>query len=102
MPRFDVYRNPNPRASHGLYLDVQSDLVRTFTRWCVPFLKAEAGLAVLTGAQRVFDLDGVQWLLETPNILAVPNTLLRAPVGRLGSDEQLQVERALDFMLRGY
>ena len=33
MPRFDLYRNPNPRASHALFLDVQSDLVTTATRW---------------------------------------------------------------------
>ena len=53
MPRFDVYRNPNPRATHSLLLDVQSDLVRT-------------------------------------------------PVGQVNSEEQLLVESAIDFMLRGY
>lgn len=58
------------------------------------------GIAKQAGVGCGFAFDGVQWLLDAPNILAVPNTLLGAPVGRLGPDEQLQVERALDFMLR--
>ena len=56
MARFDVYRNPNPRASHGLLLDVQSDLVRTHTRWCVPLLRAEVQLGA---AESAVDADGV-------------------------------------------
>jgi hypothetical protein len=63
VPRFDLYRNPNPRAVHGLYLDVQSDLVST-----------------------------------SP----VPKALLREHRGRLASDDQLRVESAIEFMLRGY
>jgi hypothetical protein len=51
VARFDVYRNPNPRASHALYLDVQSDLVRTSTRWCVPLMPAAEGEPGLAQAQ---------------------------------------------------
>lgn len=36
VPRFDVYQDPNPRASHRLSLDNQSDMVRTATRWFLP------------------------------------------------------------------
>jgi hypothetical protein len=102
VARFDVYRNPNPRASHGLLLDVQSDLVRTHTRWCVPLLRAEPATAVKTGAQLLLTVTAESWLLDTPNILAVPSLLLRAPVVRLTGPDQLQVESALDFMLRGW
>ena len=103
MPRFDLYRNPNPRASHALYLDVQSDLVSTSTRWCVPMALASGiDAPVMAGAQVVITVDGQAWLLDTPNILAVPATLLRARHGRLSSNDQLRVEAALDFMLRGY
>lgn len=102
MPRFDVFRNPNPRASHGLYLDVQSDLVATSTRWCVPLLQVQPGHPVMTGAQALLMLDGQVWLLDAPNILAVPAVLLRQRQGHLPSDDQLQVESTLDFMLRGY
>jgi hypothetical protein len=103
VPRFDFYRNPNPRASHALFLDVQSDLVLTATRWCVPLLPATAaGAPTMTGAQAILTLDGVAWLLDTPNILAVPASLLRSRQGQLSSDDRLRVEAALDFMLRGY
>lgn len=102
MPRFDVYRNPNPRATHALFLDVQSDLVRTVTRWCVPLLQAPTGLPVMSRAQHRLHVAGQEWLLDTPNILAVPAAMLRNYVGRLGRDEQLLVENSIDFMLRGY
>jgi hypothetical protein len=102
MPRFDVYRNPNPRATHALLLDVQSDLVRAATRWCVPLFQAHPDLPAMTRAQHRLRIAGQDWLLDTPNVLAVPATLLRAPVGRVNSDEQLLVESAIDFMLRGY
>jgi hypothetical protein len=45
---------------------------------------------------------GQGWLLDTPNMLAVPAAMLRNHVGRLGSDEQLRVDGCIDFMLRGY
>ena len=102
MARFDVYRNPNPRASHALLLDVQSDLVRTHTRWCVPLLRAEPSTLVMTGAQRLLSVSAEIWLLDTPNILAVPALLLRSHVARLPGADQLEVEAALDFMLRGW
>ena len=102
MPRFDIYRNPNPRASHALLLDVQSDLVRTATRWCVPLFDARMVSTVMTRAQHRLKIVDQDWLLDTPNILAVPAAYLRQPVARLSKDEQLLVESAVDFMLRGY
>ena len=102
MARFDLYRHPNPRASHGLLLDVQSDLVRTHTRWCVPLLLAAPAMPVMTGAQLLVAVSGADWLLDTPNILAVPAPLLRSPVLRLDGADQAKVESALDFMLRGW
>lgn len=102
MPRFDVHRNPNPRGTHGLFLDVQSDLARTATRWCVPLFQAPDGLPVMSRAQHRLHVAGQEWLLDTPNMLAVPAAVLRNHVGRLSSDEQLLVESAIDFMLRGY
>ena len=102
MPRFDVYRNPNPRATHALFVDVQSDLVRTVTRWCVPLFQAPDGLPVMSRAQHRLHVASQEWLLDTPNMLAVPAAMLRNHVGRLSSDEQLLVENSIDFMLRGY
>ena len=81
---------------------MQSDLVRTSTRWCVPLLLLMPGAPVLSRAQHCLNVEGQAWLLDTPNILAVPGPLLHAPLGRLQGDEQLLVEGAIDFMLRGY
>lgn len=102
MARFDLFANTDPRASHGLYLDVQSDLVQTPTRWCVPLRRWRSDRPLLRGAQQVIEVDGVDWVLDTPNILSVPTSLLRKRAGRLSLDDHLRVEAALDFMLRGY
>lgn len=102
MARFDLFLNPDSRASHGFFLDVQSDLVQTATRWCVPLRRRRSEVPLLRGAQVQIEIDGSDWVLDTPNILAVPGTLLRRPAGRLSPEDQLRVEAALDFMLRGY
>jgi hypothetical protein len=102
VPRFDVYAHPSPRASHARLLDVQSDLVSTSTRWCVPLALAAPASLAITGAQFFVQAEGQRWLVDTPNILAVPAVWLRNRLGRLASDEQLQAGAALDFMLRGY
>ena len=81
---------------------MQSDLVRTHTRWCVPLLLADPAVPLMTGAQLLLTVSGTAWLLDTPNILAVPASLLRSPVLRLDGADQAKVEPALDFMLRGW
>ena len=57
---------------------------------------------MMAGAQPQLTVDGQPWIADTPNILAVPAVLLRLKVERLASDDQLRIESALDFMLRGY
>ena len=102
MARFDVYRNPNPRAAHALYLDVQSDLVSTSTRWCLPMFAPVQGTLLMSRAQWMVNIAGQSWVADTPNVLAVPKLLLRDACGRLGAEDQLRIESAIDFMLRGY
>ena len=102
MARFDVYRNPNPLASHALYLDVQSDLVSTATRWCIPLLAAKPGHPVVNRAQGILNIREANYLMDTPNLLSVPAALLRHPVGHVGSQEQSMAEASIEFMLRGY
>ena len=102
MPRFDIYRNPNPRASHAHFLDVQSDLVTTATRWCIPLLAAGPGHALVARAQILLTVSGASHVADTPNILAVPTALLRNPLARVLSRDQPMVEAAIEFMLRGY
>lgn len=81
MPRFDIYKNPNPKASHAYYLDIQSDLVTTATRWCIPLRTAKPGQPIVNRAQGLVHVQGINCLLDTPNLLAVANALLRQPVG---------------------
>jgi hypothetical protein len=102
MPRFDAYRNPNPRAEHGMFLDIQSDLVRTSTRWCMPLLRDSDNFKALSRVHLRLQIGGEPWWLDGPNILAVPSSLLRTPVASLAPDDRLRVEGAIDFMLHGY
>jgi CcdB protein len=102
MPRFDVYKNPNPQGTHAFYLDIQSDLVTTATRWCIPLRMAKPGQPVVSRAQALVKVQGSICLMDTPNLLAVPNTLLRSPVDRLDAAGQAMAEAAVEFMLRGY
>jgi hypothetical protein len=102
MPRFDIYKNPNPKGAHAFYLDIQSDLVSTATRWCVPLRIARLGQPMVSRAQGLVPVQGVNCLMDTPNLLAVPNALLRGPVDRLGTADQALAEASIEFMLRGY
>ena len=81
MPRFDIYKNPNPKGAHAFYLDIQSDLVTTATRWCIPLRTAKPGQPVVNRAQGLVKVQGTDCLMDTPNLLAVPNALLRSAVG---------------------
>ena len=101
MPRFDIYKNPNSKASHAFYLDIQSDLVTTATRWCIPLRTAKPGQSMVNRAQVLVSVQGISCLLDAPNLLAVPNALLRHPVGRLDTAAQALAEAAVEFMLRG-
>ena len=56
----------------------------------------------MTRAQWTVTVDEQSWVVDAPNILAVPKAMLREHRGRLGSADQLRVESAIDFMLRGY
>lgn len=102
MPRFNVYQNPNPKASHAFYLDTQSDLVTTATRWCIPLRIAKPGQLMVSRAQGLVKVQGSFCLVDTPNLLAVPNALLRTPIDRLDTPAQALAEAPVEFMFRGY
>ena len=102
MPRFDIYKNPNLKGSHAFYLDIQSDLVTTATRWCIPLRTAKPTQPVVKGAQGLLKVQGADCVMDTPNVLAVPNLLLKSPVARLDAAGQALAEASVQFMLRGY
>ena len=102
MARFDIYKNPNPKGAHAFYLDIQCDPVTTATRWCIPLRTAKPGQPVVNRAQGLFKVRGVVCLMDTPNLLAVPNTLLKSPIDRLDAAAQVLAEASVEFLLRGY
>jgi hypothetical protein len=102
MAKFDIYVNPNQAASHLLYVDVQSDFVRLSTRWCIPLSRHVPLKPVIQGAQALIAVGRQDYVLDVPNLLAVPAVLLRRQVGRLALADQLTVESCIEFMLRGY
>ena len=102
MPRFDVYKNPNPNGAHAFYLDIQSDLVTTASRWCIPLRTAKPGLPVVDRAQALIEVQGINCVMDTPNLLAVPAALLNSPIERLHATAQSLAESSIEFMLRGY
>jgi hypothetical protein len=102
MPRFDIYLNPNRAASHTLFLDVQSDLVSLSTRWCIPLYHHTPPHPYLPGAQAVLEIADRDYVLDAPNILAVPRILLRRKVAHLSGNDRLTAAACIEFMLRGY
>jgi hypothetical protein len=50
----------------------------------------------------VIEVDQRQYVMDTPNLLAVPASLLRQRAGRLSASDQLIAESCMEFMQRGY
>ena len=105
MPRFDVYLNTGTQAAVTPYLlDVQSDLLQGLeTRIVVPLRRRDRFPAVNLPANLmpVFDIEGVECLLETPKLAAVPLRLLKTPVTSLAV-RQFEITAALDFLFQGF
>jgi hypothetical protein len=52
--------------------------------------------------QAVIEFDRREYVMDTPNLLAVPASLLRQHAGRLSTGDQMIAESCIEFMLRGY
>ena len=105
MARFDVYANPGSHAATTPYLlDVQSDLLDGLdTRMVIPMrsLSQFPKVKLPTRLTPVLKVKGRSFLLETPKMGAVPLRVLKAPVAKLGAEQQ-QITAALDFLFQGY
>ena len=105
MPRFDVYLNSGVQAAVTPYLlDVQSDLLQGLeTRIVVPLRRRDRFPTVSLPANLMpmFEIEGVECLLETPKLAAVPLRLLKTPVASLAA-RHFEVTAALDFLFQGY
>jgi toxin CcdB len=105
MPRFDVYLNSGAQAAVTPYLlDVQSDLLQGLdTRIVVPLRRRDQFPEVNLPANLtpVFEIEGIECLLETPKLAAVPLRLLKTTVASF-SDRQFEITAALDFLFHGF
>jgi toxin CcdB len=105
MARFEVFRNSGPHADNVPYLlDVQSDLLHGLeTRVVIP-LRRRDRFPISQIPQRltpVFEIEGVDCMLETPKLAAVPLRLLKQSVKSLAA-EQATITGALDFLFQGF
>ena len=105
MARFDVYRNPGKAAANTPYLlDVQSPLLQGLaTRVVVPLRRLDQFGSAQPPAKLMpkFSIDGIDCVMETPKLAAVPNRVLQTPVASL-MEHQHDIIAALDFLFQGY
>ncbi len=105
MARFEVYPNPGSHANTTPYLlDVQSDLLDGLdSRMVIPLRSLDhfAKVKLPTRLTPVINIQGKDYLLETPKMGAVPQRILKSPVTSLAA-EQVQITAALDFLFQGY
>jgi toxin CcdB len=104
MPQFDVLRNLDPRTRERIpyLLDVQSGLLEALaTRVVVPL--CQPGLLKGLAAKRltpVFQVEGLDVMMLTPQLAAVSRKVLGAPVANL-TRERLAIVAALDMVFTG-
>lgn len=105
MARFEIFRNGGPHADDVPYLlDVQSDLLHGLdTRIVIPLRRRDRFPAsrIPQRLTPVFEIEGVDCMLETPKLAAVPLRLLKQPVKSLAV-EQAAITGALDFLFQGF
>ncbi|HBT33255.1 MAG TPA: plasmid maintenance protein CcdB [Pusillimonas sp.] len=105
MARFDVYANPGKHATTTPYLlNVQSDLLGDLGSCVVIPLRRLSdfpNVKLSTHLTPVFEINGENYLLETPKMGAVPKRVLKRAVASL-THEQSKITAALDFLFHGY
>ena len=90
MARFEVYPNPGSHANTTPYLlDVQSDLLDGLdSRMVIPLRSLDhfAKVKLPTRLTPVINIQGKDFLLETPKMGAVPLRILKSPVTSLAAE----------------
>jgi len=104
MLQFSVYRNPNPdtRTSTPLLLDIQSNLMEGLgTCVVVPLCPAAAMKGRLIKAlMPVFEIDGRQYAMLTPQLAGISKQQVGAKVADL-SRHRDEIIAALDLLITG-
>jgi toxin CcdB len=104
MARFDVFRNEFPNSSRRFpyFLAVQSDLLQDLATCVI----APLGRPAVVGGKLVdtlapqLDVSGESYVMYTPELAAVPASILRKRVANLEAQRDT-ILRALDFLFSG-
>ena len=99
LERYNVY--PNPSGS-GYLLNVQADIMQPFnTRVVVPLLPLNVAPKPAATLNPLFDIDGVEHVMVTQYMAAVPAKELKNPVSSLQHRHDIIVG-AIDFLFHGF
>lgn len=104
MARFDVYRHPDAafRKITPFLLDVQNDFIDSVgSRVVMPLRAARLFGLPMRDLNPMFEVDGVQVVLDAATIAAFPAAELRSPVVNLTAQADLIVN-ALDTLFGSY
>jgi toxin CcdB len=100
MARFDVFRHPDSalRKSTPYLIDLQNNYISGVdTRVVVPLRSAKLFGPPMRDLNPLFEIDGVQVVLDTAALAAFPLAELRAPVTNLQTQSDIIVD-ALDTL----
>ena len=104
MARFDIYPNPI-RADRGLFpyvLEIQSDLLYQFAeRVCVPLASGNTVPGMTDRFNPHIVVNDMPCRLHPLGITVFLSSELRRPVAS-AKPQALDIDTALDMMLRGY
>jgi toxin CcdB len=104
VARFDIYPNPiaADRGDFPFVMEIQSDLLYRFTeRVCVPLVKSGAFPGVTERFNPVIPVSDEPLRLHPLGIAVFHVQELRQPVAS-GKVRALEIDTALDMLLRGY
>lgn len=102
MAQFIVYQNKNPESKKEfpLLLDIQTNLLDSLkTTVVVPLKKLEKN-KVLTQLTPIFTIDGVEYLMLTPQLAGIQRKALGKPVADI-QYARTDVLNALDLLFAG-
>ena len=103
MARFDIYRNGGTHQVSTPYLiDVQSNVLDLLnTRVVIPVRRLDhfAQVALPKDLIPVFVIEGIECMLDTPKLAAIPKSELKIRVGTLEAQEVIV---ALDRLFGAY
>ncbi len=99
MDRYNVYLNP---SGSGYLLNVQSDIMQPFnTRVVVPLLPLSEAPKPAKALNPLFDIDGVQHVMVTQYMAAVPAKELKSATFSLQHRHD-EIVAAIDFLFHGF